>query len=200
MLDYKKLLGDKYNEGLKPEEILALLNSDELNLANLSNGEYVAKGKFDAREAEIANLKKTISEYQEKENASLTDAQKKDLAFKSLQESNAKLAKEIERYKFRESIINSGFTADECNKIIDAQDKGENVAAVYADILKTRTENAVKSARAEMTKTTTPPAPQGSDIPPEGDESEDVAFARNLAKANTVDTKGLEAIKGAFQS
>ena len=59
MLDYKKLLGDKYKDGLSDTELLALLN--ELNLADLSSGEYVAKGKFDARESEIANLKKAIA-------------------------------------------------------------------------------------------------------------------------------------------
>ena len=195
MLDYKKLLGDKYNENLKPEELLALLN--ELNLADLSSGEYVAKGKFDARESEIAKLQKAIAEYQEKENANLTDAQKRDLAYKSLEESNQKLAKEIEQFKLKETIMASGFSADECAKIIDAQNKGENVAAIYADIMKARTEDAVKSAKAEMTKTKTPPPPQGKDNLGDEDDAE-VAFVKQLAQSNLTDNKSINAVKGAY--
>lgn len=195
MLDYKKLLGDKYKDGLSDTELLALLN--ELNLADLSSGEYVAKGKFDARESEIAKLQKAIAEYQEKENASLTDAQKRDLAYKSLEESNQKLAKEVEQFKLKETIMASGFSADECAKIIDAQNKGENVAAIYADIMKARTEDAVKSAKAEMTKTKTPPPPQGKDTPPDEDD-EEVAFVKQLAQSNLTDNKSINAAKGAY--
>ena len=195
MLDYKKLLGDKYKDGLSDTELLALLN--ELNLADLSSGEYVAKGKFDARESEIANLKKAIADYQEKENANLTDAQKRDLAYKSLEESNQKLAKQIEQFELKEKIMASGFSADECAKIIDAQNKGENVAAIYADIMKARTEEAVKSAKAEMTKTKTPPPPQGKDTPPDEDD-EEVAFAKQLAQSNLTDNKSINAAKGAY--
>ena len=195
MLDYKKLLGDKYNENLKPEELLALLN--ELNLADLSSGEYVAKGKFDARESEIAKLQKAIAEYQEKENANLTDAQKRDLAYKSLEESNQKLAKEIEQFKLKETIMASGFSADECAKIIDAQNKGENVAAIYADIMKARTEDAFKSAKAEITKTKTPPPPQGKDNLGDEDD-EEVAFVKQLAQSNLTDNKSINATKGAY--
>ena len=195
MLDYKKLLGDKYKDGLSDTELLALLN--ELNLADLSSGEYVAKGKFDARESEIANLKKAIADYQEKENANLTDAQKRDLAYKSLEESNQKLAKEIEQFKLKETIMASGYSADECAKIIDAQNKGENVAAIYADIMKARTEEAVKSAKAEMTKTKTPPPPQGKDNLGDEDDAE-VAFVKQLAQSNLTDNKSIDAVKGAY--
>ena len=195
MLDYKKLLGDKYKDGLSDTELLALLN--ELNLADLSSGEYVAKGKFDARESEIANLKKAIADYQEKENANLTDAQKRDLAYKSLEESNQKLAKEIEQFKLKETIMASGYSADECAKIIDAQNKGENVAAIYADIMKARTEEAVKSAKAEMTKTKTPPPPQGKDNLGD-DDDEEVALVKQLAQSNLTDNKSIDAVKGAY--
>lgn len=195
MLDYKKLLGDKYKDGLSDTELLALLN--ELNLADLSSGEYVAKGKFDARESEIANLKKAIAEYQEKENANLTDAQKRDLAYKSLEESNQKLAKQIEQFELKEKIMASGFSADECAKIIDAQNKGENVAAIYADIMKARTEDAVKSAKAEMTKKQTPPPPQGKDNLGD-DDDEEVAFVKQLAQSNLTDNKSIDAVKGAY--
>lgn len=195
MLDYKKLLGDKFKDDLSDAEILALLN--ELNLADLSSGDYVAKGKYDARESEIANLKKAIAGYKEKENASLTDAQKRDLAYKSLEESNKQLAKEIEQFKLKETIMASGYSADECAKIIDAQNKGENVAAIYADIMKARTEDAVKSAKAEMTKTKTPPPPQGKeDI--NGADDEEVAFVKQLAQSSLPDSKSINAAKGAY--
>ena len=136
-------------------------------------------------------------EYQEKENASLTDAQKRDLAYKSLEESNQKLAKEVEQFKLKETIMASGFSADECAKIIDAQNKGENVAAIYADIMKARTEDAVKSAKAEMTKTKTPPPPQGKDNLGDEDD-EEVAFVKQLAQSNLTDNKSINATKGAY--
>jgi len=199
VLDYKKLLGDKYNESLKPEEILALLNG--LNLADLSSGEYVAKGKFDARESEIANLKKAIAEYQEKENANLTDAQKKDLEHQTLIEEKEKLEKQVAEFKFKDELIKNGFSADECAKIVEAQSKGESIVSVYANIMKTRTEEATKSAKAESIKKSTPPAPQGDDLLGGLDEDdEDVAFARDLAQSNQLDGKSIDAIKGAYSS
>ena len=91
----------------------------------------------------------------------------------------------------------SGFSADECAKIIDAQNKGENVAAIYADIMKARTEDAVKSAKAEMTKKQTPPPPQGKDTPPDEDD-EEVAFVKQLAQSNLTDNKSINAAKGAY--
>lgn len=198
MLDLKKLLGDKYKEELTDAEKLALLN--ELNLADLSSGEYVSKGKFDAKEGEIAKLQKRVSEYEQKELESLTDAQKQDVAFKKLQESNDQLAKEIARFKLKETIMSSGFSAEECAKIMEAQDKGENVSSVYAEIMKVRTEAAVKSAKAESIKTGTPPPPDGGDDVGNGgsDEDEAVKYAKSLAQQNSLDTKNIEAIKGNY--
>lgn len=198
MLDLKKLLGDKYKEELTDAEKLALLN--ELNLADLSSGEYVAKGKFDARESEIAKLQKRVSEFEQKELDSLTDAQKQDVAFKKLQESNDQLAKEIARFKLKETIMSDGFTAEECNKIIEAQDKGENVSSVYAEIMKSRTEAAVKSAKAESIKNGTPPPPMGGDdVGNDGsDDDEAVKYAKSLAQENTLDTKSIDSIKSSY--
>lgn len=200
MLDLKKLLGDKYNDNLTDAEKLALLN--ELNLADLSSGEYVAKGKFDAREGEIAKLQKVVADYQEKERANLTDAQRKDLEYQTLQKSNSELTKEIERFKLKETIINSGYSADECNKIMEAQEKGENVSAVYAEIMKARIDDATLSAKAESIKKGIPTPPQGGDNIDTDIDSDDeaVAFAKSLAQENSPDTKSLDAIKGAYSS
>lgn len=197
MPNYKELLGDKFKEGMSAEDTLKALEA--LNLADLTTGNYVAKGKFDAKDAEIANLKKTISGFQEKENANLTDAQKKEVEFQNTLQQIETLKKENAKFQLKEQIMSSGFSAEECKKIIDAQESGKDTASVYAEIMKSRVDEQVKSAKAEMLKRTTPPPPNGSDDAGDDiDKDESVVLAERIAKANSIDTKSLDSIKSGY--
>lgn len=181
----QELLGDKFNADMSAEEKLALL--EKLNLADLSSGRYVDKNKYDAREGEIAELKKTVKDYQTKEFNSLNDAQKRDVEYQTLMKSNKELQNLVSEYKLKETIMNSGFSAEECNKIIAATREGKDVAPIYAEILKTRLNEGIASAKAEMTKKTTPTPPMGNaDGRDEGDSDKNpaVAMAERLAKSD----------------
>lgn len=180
----EELLGDKFKQDMSAEEKLALLES--LNLADLGSGKYVDKNKFDARESEIAELKKTVKEYQKKEYNSLNDTQKKDLEYQNLMQSNKELQDIINEYKLKETIMDSGFSADECNKIIAASKEGQNTAPIYAEILKNRLEEGIASAKAEMTKKTTPKAPNGNFTGDDenSEKNSAVAMAERLAKSD----------------
>ena len=181
----QELLGDKFNADMSAEDKLALL--EKLNLADLSSGKYVDKNKFDAREGEIAELKKTVKDYQTKEFNSLNDAQKRDVEYQNLMKSNKELQNLVSEYKLKETIMNSGFSAEECNKIIAATREGKDVAPIYAEILKTRLNEGIASAKAEMTKKTTPTPPMGNtNGSDEGNSDKDpaVAMAERLAKSD----------------
>lgn len=194
----KELLGDKYKDTLTADEKLALLET--LNLADLSSGNYVDKGKIDAKNGEIAKLQETINSYKKKEFESLDDAQKKDVERQNLAEQNKLLQEQIAEFKLKETIINSGYTADECKKIIDAQKSGKDLAPIYAEIMQTRTDEAVKSAKAGITKNGVPPPPDGSESGQGngGDKSEDVLLAEEIAKSNLNNNQSIDGIKEAY--
>ena len=195
-MNYKEILGDKYTDGMKAEEVLALLEG--FNLHNLSDGTYVAKGKIDEKNAEIAKLRDVVNAYKQKEADGMTDAQKRDLEFAKLKEDMAALNKENQRYRLKETILDSGFSAEECAKILAAQESGENIAAVYAGIMNAKIAEAVKSAKAEMIKTSTPPPPQGKDMVSGDADSPEIALVKSIAQENLVNTSSVNAAKGAY--
>lgn len=199
-MNIKELLGDKYKDTLTADEKLALLET--LNLADLSSGNYVDKGKIDAKNGEIAKLQETINSYKKKEFESLDDAQKKDVEYQNLAKANKDLQDLIAEYKLKDTIMSSGYTADECNQIIEASKAGKDLAPIYANIMKTRTDEAVKSAKAELTKNGVPPAPDGSDsgTNPNAKKSEDVLMAEMIAKSTLNDDKSIDSIKEAYSS
>lgn len=195
-MNYKEILGDKYKDGMSAEEVLSLL--DGFNLHNLSDGNYVNRGKLDEKNAEISKLQQALNDYKQKEASNLTDAQKRDLEFSNLKQDIEKLSRENERFRLKETILESGFSSEECNKILEAQENKQNVAAVYASIMKARTEDAIKSAKAEMIKKGTPPPPQGSDLPNDTEEDENVAFIKEMAEANLTNQQSINSVKGAY--
>ena len=200
MANYKEILGKKIKEGMTAEEILNLL--EKVDLGNLADGSYIAKGEYDAKEGEIAKLQKELKAFQDKERANLSDEEKTKFELAEMAKNLEAQKAELERYKLKDAIMQNGFTAKECDQILSAQEKGEDVASVYASIIKERTDEAVKSAKAEMTKMGTPPAPAGSEDVSGGqsNKSEDVLLAEEIAKANLTDTKGIAEIKDAYSS
>ena len=54
-MDLKELLGENYKEDITVEEINSLISA--MKLADLSKGEYVAKGKLTEAENKFTNLK-----------------------------------------------------------------------------------------------------------------------------------------------
>lgn len=199
MANYKEILGKKFKDGMTADEVLALL--EKVDLGNLADGSYVAKGEYDAKDGEIVKLQKELKAYKDKEKASLSDEEKTRYELERLTESQELLKQELEKYKLKDAIMQNGFSEEECEKIMHAQSNNENVSAVYAAIIKERTEAAVQSVKAEMTQKGTPNAPTGSaEIMGTANEekSPDVALAEEIARANMVDTRSLGNIKDAY--
>ena len=198
MANYKEILGKKFKEGMTAEEVLNLL--EKIDLGNLADGSYIAKKDYDAKEGELEKLQKELKAFEEKARENLSGEEKTKYEIQELTKSLEAQKAELERYKLKDAIMKNGFSADECDQILSAQDKGENVASVYANIIKERTEAAVKSAKAEMTKTGTPSAPIGGDdiMSNQSNKSDDVLLAEEIAKANLIDTKSIAEIKDAY--
>ncbi len=199
MANYKEILGKKFKDGMTAEEVLALL--EKVDLGNLADGSYVAKGDYDAKDGEIAKLQKELKAYKDKEKANLSDEEKTRYELDNLTKTQETLRQELEMYKLKDAIMHNGFSEEECAKIMAAQQDGSNVSAVYAEIMKERTEAAVQSAKAEMTQKGTPNAPIGNDEilgTANEQKSPDVLLAEEIARANLVDTKGLDSIKDAY--
>lgn len=198
MANYKDILGKKIKEGMSAEEILELL--DNVDLGNPADGSYIGKEEYAAMNGEIAKLQKEIRSYKDKEKESLSADERTKYELQKLTEDLEAQKQELSKYKLKEQIIKSGFSTEECEQIMAAQEKGENLAGVYASIMKERTEAAVKSAQAEMIKAGTPPAPNGSDdiLAAGKDKSPDVALAEELARENLTDTQGIDSIKSSY--
>ena len=180
-MEIEKLLGDKFKEGMTAEEKLAAL--EKLNLADLSSGKYVDKNKFDEKDNEIAKLNETIKSYKQKEFDSLNDTQKKELEYQQLAKNNKDLQDLLAEYKLKDTIRASGFSDDECKKIIDATKAGKDLAPIYAEIMNKRVQDGIASTKAELTKKTTPKPPVGGvDNGKGGDEQDEaVEYAKKLA-------------------
>ena len=81
-MDLKELLGENYKEDITVEEINSLISA--MKLADLSKGEYVAKGKLTEAENKLTNLKKEYGEYkaskqtEEEKKTEAENAEKQD--------------------------------------------------------------------------------------------------------------------------
>lgn len=100
---------------------------------------------------ESAGYKKQLAE-------KMTDDEKNAQAQKEFADRMAILEAENKSMKLEKELLTSGFTTEESEKLI----KGNFAIKDIAEILKTRVEDAVKSARAELIKETTPSSPMGN--------------------------------------
>lgn len=90
--------------------------------------------------------------YKKKELEKMTDDEKKAKEFQDLVESKNKMEEEIRMMRLERDLLSNGFSAEESEKLI----KSNFSVSEIANIVKTRVEDAVKSAKAEAIKTDTP--------------------------------------------
>lgn len=98
------------------------------------------------------------AEYKKKELDKMTDDEKKAKEYQDLVDAKNKMEAEIRIMKLEKDLLANGFTAEESDKLI----KGNFAIKDIAEIVKSKVEEAVKSAKAEMIKGTTPDAPMGN--------------------------------------
>ena len=97
------------------------------------------------------NYAKENAEYKRKAEAQMTDDEKKAKEWQELLDGKANLEAEVAQLKLEKEFVAKGFSAEETEKLI----KGNFAVKDIADIIKARCEEAVKSAKAEATKSST---------------------------------------------
>lgn len=125
------------------------------------------KNEYEKQLLEIEKLKNAISktnsenaEYKRKELEKMTDDEKKAKEYQELIESNKKLEAKLREIETQNSLISAGFTKEEGDELLKANFSMSDVS-VLSNIIKNKIEDAVKSAKAEGIKTSTPPSPMG---------------------------------------
>ena len=124
---------------------------------------------------ESAGYKKQLTE-------KMTEDEKNAQARKEFEERMAQLEQENKTFKLERGLLAEGFTADECNKLINNNFDGK----VIMDIIKTRLEENTKSVKAGLIKATTPtdPVGNGTTNAPKG-KSKFALFQEEREKANS---------------
>ena len=145
-MDLKELLGENYKEDITVEEISQLLST--MKLADLSKGEYVAKGKLTEAENKLTNLKKEYGDYK---------ASKQTEEEKKAEETAAEIArvqgieKELATLRAKDQLLDNGFSKDEIKYLIDNEQSPSAFAKVMAD----RVQSASEKAKAKDIKENT---------------------------------------------
>lgn len=91
------------------------------------------------------------AEYKRKAEAQMTDDEKKAKELQDALDAKAKAEAEVAQLRLEKEFASCGFSAEETEKLI----KGNFAVKDIADIINARCDEAVKSAKAEATKTST---------------------------------------------
>lgn len=126
------------------------------------------KHEYEKQLMEIEKLKNAISktnsenaEYKKKELAKMSDDEKKAKEYQDLVDSANQMKAELAQMKLEKDLLANGFTTEESEKLIKANISIGDMK-VLTDIIKEKVELAVKSAKAELIKDTTPSSPLGN--------------------------------------
>lgn len=112
---------------------------------------------------------KENAEYKRKAEAQMTDDEKKAKEWQEILDGKAQLEAEVATLKLEKEFVANGFSADETDKLI----KGNFAVKDIADIIKARVDEAVKSAKAEATKSSTATSLLGNGTADNGDAKSD---------------------------
>ena len=107
-MDLKELLGENYKEDITVEEINSLISA--MKLADLSKGEYVAKGKLTEAENKLTTLKKEYGDYKASKQ---TEEEKKIEAENAEKERVQGIEKELATLRAKDQLLDNGFSKDE---------------------------------------------------------------------------------------
>ena len=122
------------------------------------------KHEYEKQLMEIEKLKNAISktnsenaEYKKKELAKMSDDEKKAREYEELVKANNEMAEKIKSMELKNEFLNEGFTAEEFGKLLEEKFSAKSIAT----LMKNKVEEAVKSAKAEFIKGSTPDTPMG---------------------------------------
>lgn len=114
----------------------------------------------------------------------MTDDEKNAQAQKEFEERMANLEAENRQMKLEKSLLANGFTTEESEKLIKANISISDMK-VLTDIIKEKVEMAVKSAKAELIKDTTPSSPMGDGTTKDAQDKTDFQKFQESQKQKT---------------
>lgn len=123
------------------------------------------------------------ADYKKKAEAQMTEEEKRAKEWQEMLDSKSKMETELAQMKLEKDCLSNGFTAEESEKLI----KGNFAVKDIAEIIKTRVEEAVKSAKAEMTKGSTTNGLLGKGTAEKGNEKSDFQkYQESKSKNNQI--------------
>jgi hypothetical protein len=123
------------------------------------------------------------AEYKRKAEAQMTDDEKKAKELQELIDGKKSLEAEVAKLKLERDFSANGFSAEETAKLLD----GNFAPKDLADIIKARVDEAVKSAKAEATKSSTAETLLGNGTANKGDAKSDFQkHQESKAQAETI--------------
>lgn len=148
MANIQSLLGDKYREDMTNDEIVEALKEVSLPQDRSAEVESIKKA-YDKAASEVADYKRQLkARMSEEEKRSAEEAEK----YKTMEEENAKLKKQIALADLTTKFISSGLDADTAVKTAEAAYNGDfsTVVATYNARIEEATKTAKESAKAEL--------------------------------------------------
>lgn len=167
------LLGDSYREGMTNDEIVEALNGITLPQNNSDEVDRLHKA-YDKAASEAADYKKQLkARMSEEEKRSAEEAEK----YKTMEEENAQLRKQIALSDLTAKFITSGLDADTAVKTAEAAYGGDfdTVVANFNARLESAVKTAKESAKAELLEQN--PVMQGGRTGQAKDYSADIELA-----------------------
>lgn len=156
---------------------------------NTQTPEKDYKHEYEKQLMEIEKLKNAISktnsenaEYKKKELAKMSDDEKKAREYEELVKANNEMAEKIKAMELKSEFLDEGFTAEEFGKLSEEKFSAKSIAT----LLKSKVDEAVKSAKAEFIKGSTPDTPMGKGTADGKQESDFQKHQKEKQKTNNI--------------
>jgi hypothetical protein len=149
----KEILGENYREDMTVSEISEAIS--KMKLADLSKGEYVAKGKLTEAENKLGQITKEYGEYKASKQTEEEKKAEKEAAEVARVQG---IEEELKRLRFKDQLIDSGYSKDEIKYLME----NDNSASAYAKIMADRVESASQKAKGQDIKNNIIPPAAGN--------------------------------------
>lgn len=139
----QELLGENFREDMTIDEISTIVA--QMKLADLSKGEYVAKGKLTEAENKLKAVHKEYGEYKASKQ---TEEEKKAEEVAAEAARVQGIEQELAKLRMKDQLIDSGYSKDEIKYLME----NDQSASAFAKIMADRVESASQKAAAKDIK------------------------------------------------
>ena len=146
----QEILGDNYKEDMTVAEISELIS--KMKLADLSKGEYVAKGKLTEIEGKLS---KTEKEFRDYKSSKQTEEERKAEEVAAEVARVQGIEKELATLRAKDQLLDNGFSKDEIKYLMENEQSPSAFAKIMADRVQSASE---KAAAKDIKENIIPPA------------------------------------------